>query len=146
MTSVTLKPVNKGLGLLVLSILLIFLMAGCGPSLQEIKARELESARRLYGQAKADPNVAAYAPDALSEAGKAMQTAEQAKDYKELEHRAYLSEKKSRIALTNAEEKVREKEIEALNKERTEVLLQKRDQEIRLTKKETERARSDGPV
>jgi outer membrane protein OmpA-like peptidoglycan-associated protein len=153
MTFITLKSINRGFGLLTPLILLIFLMAGCGPSQQEIRARnQLESARRLYGQAKADPNVAAYAPDALSEAGKAMQTAEQAKDlaeknnaqndYKELEHRAYLSEKKSQIALIITEEKVREKEIEALNKEKTEVLLQKRDQEIRLAKKETEQARS----
>jgi outer membrane protein OmpA-like peptidoglycan-associated protein len=153
MTFITLKSINRGFGLLTPLILLIFLMAGCGPSLQEIRARDqLESARRLYRQAKADPNVAAYAPDALSEAGKAMKAAEQAKDlaeknnaqndYKELEHRAYLSGKKSQIALTITEEKVRKKEIEALNKEKTEVLLQKRNQEIRLAKKETEQARS----
>jgi len=153
MTFITLKPINRGLGLLIFSILLIFLMAGCGPSLQEIRARkQLESARKIYGQAKTDPNVSAYAPDALSEAGRAMQAAEQAKDlaeknnaqkdYRELEHKAYLSEKKSQIALTITEEKVRQKEIEALNKEKTEVLLQKRDQEIRLAKKETEKARS----
>jgi len=128
-------------------------MAGCGPSLQEIRARnQFETARRLYEQAKADPKVAAYASDALSEAERAMRTAEQVKvlaernnaqnDYEELEHRAYLSEKKSQIALTITEEKVREKEIEALNKKKTEVLLQKRDQEIRLARKETEQARS----
>jgi outer membrane protein OmpA-like peptidoglycan-associated protein len=153
MTFITLKSINRGLGLLTPLILLIFLMVGCGPSLLEIRARnQLESARRLYQQAKTDPNVAAYAPDALSEAGKAMQTAERAKDiaernnaqndYKELEHRAYLSEKKSQIALTITEEKVKKKEIEALNREKTDVLLQKRDQEIRLAKKETEQARS----
>lgn len=153
MTFITFKSINRGFGLLTPLILLIFLMAGCGPSLQEIRARDqLESARRLYRQAKADPNVAAYAPDALSEAGKTMEAAEQAKDlaektnaqndYKELGHRAYLSGKKSQIALTITEEKVRKKEIEALNKEKTEVLLQKRDQEIRLAKKETEQARS----
>jgi outer membrane protein OmpA-like peptidoglycan-associated protein len=153
MTFITLKSMNRGLGILTPLILLIFLMAGCGPSLQEIRARnQLESARRLYGQAKADPNVATYAPDALSEAGKAMQTAEQAKDlaeknnaqndYKELEHRAYLSGKKSQIALTITEEKVREKEIEALNKEKTEILLQKREQELRLAQKETGQARA----
>jgi outer membrane protein OmpA-like peptidoglycan-associated protein len=81
-----------------------------------------------------------------------MQTAEQAKDlaeknnaqndYKELEHRAYLSGKKSQIALTITEEKVREKEIEALNKEKTEILLQKREQELRLAQKETGQARA----
>ena len=153
MTFITLKSINRGFGLLTPLILLIFLMAGCGPSLHEIRARDqLENARKLYRQAKADPNVAAYAPDALREAGKAMQAAEQAKDlaeknnaqndYKELEHRAYLSGKKSQIALTITEEKVRKKEIEALNKEKTEVLLQKRDQEIRLAKKEAEQARS----
>jgi outer membrane protein OmpA-like peptidoglycan-associated protein len=153
MTFVTVKSINRRFGLFTFFILLIFLMAGCGPSLQEIKARsQLETARRLYGQVKADPNVAAYAPEALSDAGKAMQTAEQAKDlaeknnakndYKELEHRAYLSGKISQIARTITEEKVREKEIEVLNREKTEVLLQKRDQEIRLAKKETEQARS----
>ena len=153
MTFITLKSINRRLGLLTPLILLIFLMAGCGPSQQEIRARrQLDSARRLYGQVQADPNVAAYAPDALSDAGKAMQTAEQAKDlaeknnaqndYKELEHRAYLSVKKSQIALTITEEKGREKEIEALNKEKTEVLLRKREQELRLSKKETEKARS----
>jgi outer membrane protein OmpA-like peptidoglycan-associated protein len=152
MNFITLKSINRGLGLLTPLILLIFLTAGCGPSRQEIRARnQLESARRLYGEAKADPNVAAYAPDALSEAEKAMQTAEQAKDlaeknnaqndYKELEHRAYLSGKKSQIALTITEEKAREKEIEALNKEKTEVLLQKRNQELRLAKKETKQAK-----
>jgi len=153
MTFVTLKSINRKFGFFTSFILLIFLMAGCGPSLQEIRARnQLETARRIYGQVKADPNVAAYAPEALSEAEKAMQTAEQARvlaeksnaqnDYEELEHRAYLSGKKSQIALTMTEEKAKEKEIEALNRERTEVLLQKRDQEIRLAKKETERARS----
>jgi len=153
MTFITLKSIHRGFELFTPLILLIFLMAGCGPSLHEIRAKnQLESARRLYGQVKADPNVAAYAPDALSEAAKAMQTAEQAKvlaeknnaqnDYEELEHRAYLSGKKSQIALAITEEKVRKKEIEALNREKTEVLLQKRDQEIRLAKKETEQARS----
>jgi|GEM_PF-53840 len=153
MIFITLKSIHRGFGVLTPLILLIFFMAGCGPSLQEIRARnQLESARRLYGQAKADPNVATYAPDALSEAGKAMQRAEEAKDlaeknnaqddYQELEHRAYLSGKKSQIALTITEEKLREKEIEALNKEKTEVLLQKREQELRLAKKETNQARS----
>jgi len=153
MTFVTVKSINRRFGFFTPFILLIFLMAGCGPSLQEIRAKnQLETARKIYGQAKADPNVAAYAPDAMSEAENAMQTAEQARvlaeksnaqnDYQELEHRAYLSGKKSQIALTMTEEKVKEKEIEALNRERTEVLLQKREQEIRLAKKETERARS----
>jgi outer membrane protein OmpA-like peptidoglycan-associated protein len=153
MTFITIKSINRRFGLFTPLILLIFLMAGCGPSLQEIRARDqLESARKLYRQAKADPNVAAYASNALIEAGKAMKAAEQAKDiaeknnaqndYKELEHRAYLAGKKSQIALTITEEKVRKKEIEALNKEKTELLLQKRNQEIRLAKKETEQARS----
>jgi outer membrane protein OmpA-like peptidoglycan-associated protein len=153
MTFVTVKAIHRRFGFFTSLVLSIFLMAGCGPSLQETRARnQLETARTLYGQIKADPNVAAYAPDALSEAEKAMQAAEQAKvlaeksnaqkDYEALEHRAYLSGKRSQIALTITEEKVKEKEIEALNREKTEVLLQKRDQEIRLAKKEAEKARS----
>jgi hypothetical protein len=108
MTSITLKSINSGFELLTSLVLLIFLMAGCGPSLLEIRARnQLDTARRTYGQAKADPNVAAYAPDALSEAEKAMQAAEQVKvlaeksnaqnDYEELEHRAYLSGKNPKL-------------------------------------------------
>lgn len=153
MTFITLKSIKGEFGLLTPLILLIFLMGGCGPSLQELRARDqLESARKLYRQVKADQNVAAYAQGALSEAEKAMQAAEQAKglaersnaqnDYKELEHRAYLSGKKSQIALTIAEEKATKKKIEDLNREKTEVLLQKRNQEIRLAKRETEQARS----
>jgi outer membrane protein OmpA-like peptidoglycan-associated protein len=153
MIFITLKSIHRGFGVLTPFILLIFLIPGCGPSLQEIRAKnQLESARRLYGQAMADPNVATYAPDALSEAGKAMQRAEEAKDlaeknnaqndYRELGHRAYLSWKKSQIAITIAEEKLMERKIEALNKEKTEVLLQKREQELRLAKKETKQARS----
>jgi len=153
MTLKTAQPIHRELTLFIPLILLLSFLVGCGPSLQEIRARnQFETARRLYGQAKYDPNVAAYAPDALSEADRAMEVAERTRvlaeknnaqnDYRELEHRAYLSEKKSQIALTVTEEKLRQKEIEALNREKTEVLLQKRDQEIRLARKEAEQARS----
>ena len=40
MTFITFKSINRGFGLLTPLILLIFLMAGCGPSLQEIRARD----------------------------------------------------------------------------------------------------------
>ncbi|MGQ9647292.1 MAG: DUF4398 domain-containing protein, partial [Thermodesulfobacteriota bacterium] len=153
MTLIRLKPIHRGLMPLAPLMLLIFMVSGCGPSLHAIRAtNELENARRIYDQAKADRNVSAYAPEALSEAVKAMQAAEQARDlaeksnaqndYEELKHRAYLAAKKSQIALTIAEEKVKQKEIERLNRDKTEVLLKKREQEIRLARKEAERARS----
>ena len=152
-TLIRFKSINRAFGLLAPLILPIFLMSGCGPSLHAIRAtNELENARRIYRQAKADPNVSAYAPEAMSEAEKAMRAAEQARDlaersnaqndYKELKHKAYLAGKKSQIALTMAEEKVKDKEIERLNRDKTEVLLKKREQEIRLARKEAEKARS----
>ncbi len=150
---IRLKSIHRALKFSTPLTLLIFLVWGCGPSLHAVRAtNELENARRIYGQAKADPNVAALASEALIEAEKAMREAEQARDlaeksnaqndYKELKHKAYLAGKRSQIALTIAEEKVREREIETLNRQKTEVLLRKREQEVRLAKREAERARS----
>ena len=130
------KWIERGLELL---ILLVFLMAGCSPSQQEMAAKDkLERARSLYLKAKANPDVPAYAPAALADAGKTLQAAEQTKDYKMMEHRSYLAGKKSQIAMTLAEGNRAEREREALSKEAVELQLQVREQEIRLARKEAE--------
>src|SRR3989304_965632 len=99
MTGITATTLRKGMGMIVLISLLIFIIAGCGPSQQEKMARDrLESARTTYAQVKANPYVESYAPVPLIDAGKAMQAAEKAKNYVEMEHLAYLAEKKSQIA------------------------------------------------
>jgi OOP family OmpA-OmpF porin len=130
------KWIERGLGLL---IPLVFLMAGCSPSQQAMAAKDkLERARSLYLKAKVNPDVPAYAPAALADAGKTLQAAEQTKDYKMMEHLSYLAEKKSQIAVTLAEGNRAEREREALSKEAIELQLQVREQEIRLARKEVE--------
>jgi len=142
MSGTTLGSIMKMLRILIPFSLLTLIFAGCGPSQQEKMAKDrLDSARATYAKVKADPNVEAYAPVPLMDAGKALQTAEQAKDYKVMEHLAYLAERKSQLAAAIAEGKAAERETERLDKERAEILLQKREREAERAKKEAERAR-----
>jgi len=71
-------------GILILISAFLWLFGGCASSQQEKISRDrLESARKTYGQVKANPNVEAYASVPLLEAGKALEAAEKAKDYKQ---------------------------------------------------------------
>ncbi len=124
--------------LLPLSLTILLISSGCA-SQQEIRAKKsLERASAAYAQAKANPGVETYAPKPLAEAGRLIQTAEQTKDFKEMEQLGYLAEKKSQTALTIADGKVLEKEVERLSKEQTDVLMQKRLLEAQLAKTQAE--------
>ena len=142
MSGSTFRSKTEMLRIVIPFSLLTLIFAGCGPSQQEKMARDrLDSARTTYSQVKANPNVEAYALVPLLDAGKALQAAEQAKDYKAMEHLAYLAERKSQIAATIAEGKAAERETERLEREKAEILLRKREREAELAKKEAERAR-----
>ena len=139
MNNIEITSIKRGMRLLIPLSLLILFVAGCGASLQEIRAKEsLERARAAYTKAKANPNVEGYAPGPLADAGRIIQTAEQSTDFKEMEHLGYLGEKKSQMAMTITEGKTLEKEIETLNKEAADVLMQKRLLETKLAKMEAE--------
>ena len=135
----TFRFCRRGLGVLLpLSLTILLIFSGCA-SQQEIRAKKsLERASAAYAQAKADPNVEIYAPKQLAEAGRIVQAAEQAKEFKEMEQLGYLGEKKSRTALAIAEGKVLEKKVEGLSKEETDVLMQKRLLEAQLAKTQAE--------
>jgi outer membrane protein OmpA-like peptidoglycan-associated protein len=139
MNNITFTSIRRGLGLLIPVSLLVFIgVTGC-TSLQEIRAKEsLQRAGDAYSKAKANPNVEAYAPALVTEAGYMIQEARQAKSFVEMEQLGYLAEKKSQTALSIAEGKVVEKEIETLRKEEADVLMQKRLLEAKLAKTEAE--------
>ncbi len=138
MNMMRLPSIKRGLGLLVPFSLLIFIVTGCA-SQQEIRAKKsLESANATYARAKADLNVETYAKAQLTDAGKILKAAEQTKDFKEMEQLSYLSEKKSQTALTTAEGKVKEKEVETLKKEAGDALMQKRVLEAQLARTQAE--------
>ena len=125
-----------------LLIPVLFLIAGCANSQQEMVAKDqLERARSAYMQAKSNRNVEAFAPLPFADAGKAMQAAEQAKGAVEKEQLSYIAEKKSLIAMTTAEGKMAENEIEKLNRDTANIIAEKRTQEARVAQKEAENAR-----
>ena len=126
-------------------------MTGCA-TLPE-KNEAMDRARAVYEQAQANPDVTKNAPVALYEAAKTLKRAEQAKDVGEMEHLAYIAERKAQIAMALAEEKKAEQERERLNKERDKMLLEARELEIDRVKAEAsalaqqaEKARSEAEV
>ena len=130
---------KRGFGLL---IPVLFLIAGCANSQKEMVAKDqLERARSAYLQAKANRNVEAFAPLPFADAGKAMQAAEQARGAEEVEQLSYIAEKKSLIALSTAEGKMAENELEKLSRETANIIAEKRTQEARAAQKEAENAR-----
>ncbi len=138
MTEIKVTSLRRWMGLLIAVSFLIFLITGCA-SLEETRAKKgLERASATYAQAKTNPNVETYAPKQLAEAGRIMQAAEQTKDFKQMEQLSYLAEKKSQTALTIAEGKILEKDVEGLSKEETDVLMQKRLLEAQLAKTQAE--------
>ena len=138
MTDITFTSIRKGIGLLIAFSLLILFVTGCA-SLEEMRAKEsLERANTAYAQAKADQNVEAYAKAQLADAGRTIQAARETTSFKEKEQLSYLAEKKTQTAVTIAEGKLIEKEIETLEKEAADVLMQKRLLEAKLAKAEAE--------
>ena len=129
----------KRFGLL---IPVLFLIAGCANTQQQMRAKDgLERARSAYSQAKSNRNVEAFAPLPFADAGKAMQAAEQAKGAEEMEQLSYIAEKKSLIAISLAEGKMAENEIEKLSRETANIIAEKRTQEAKVAQKEAENAR-----
>jgi outer membrane protein OmpA-like peptidoglycan-associated protein len=138
MTDINVTSLKRGMGFLIAFNFLIFLITGC-ISQQEIRARKsVDRASDAYVKAKADPKVEANASAVLAEAGTILQEARQTKNFKEMEQLGYLSERKTQTAVTIAEGKILEKEIEGLRKEETDVLMQKRLLEAQLAKTQAE--------
>ncbi len=107
----------------------IILLIGCATVPEKNVA--LDRARTVYEQAQANPEVEKNAPVALYEAGQALKKAEQAKDIEEMDHLAYIAERKTQIAVAQAERKVAEKEREDLSKEQGKIVLQAREFETK---------------
>ncbi|MCX5884782.1 MAG: OmpA family protein [Proteobacteria bacterium] len=140
MTNKTYSVIKIGFGMFI-PFLLIF--AGCGPSQQEMMARDhLQNAKAAYAQARANPDVEANAQLPLMDAGRAIDAAAQATEFDEMDHLAYLALKKTQIAVATAEEKMAEKDKEVLSKETERLILQERERG-QLAKMEARMATAD---
>jgi outer membrane protein OmpA-like peptidoglycan-associated protein len=98
----------------------------------------LEVARQAYVQARADPNIQAYAPVPVTEAGNLISTAESTKDPDQKEHLAYVAQRKIQIASATADAKLAEARIGSLERETAQAIAERREREARLARQEAE--------
>jgi outer membrane protein OmpA-like peptidoglycan-associated protein len=144
MNHTTWHRIISGTGILLPFVLLFLFIAGCGLSHKEMMAKDqMERARKAYAEAKANPNVEAYAPLQLQDAGMALQAAEQAKETDDILQLGYLAEKKTWFAVTTADGKVAERVIDKLNVENAELIAKKRTLEAERARRETGVATSE---
>jgi len=147
MNHTTWHRIKSGTGILLPFGLLFLFITGCGLSHKEMMAKDqMERAKKAYAEAKANPNVEAYAPLQLQEAGKALQAAEAAEQAKETDailQLGYLAEKKTWFAVTTADGKVAERDIDKLNVENAELIARKRTLEAERARRETGVATSE---
>jgi outer membrane protein OmpA-like peptidoglycan-associated protein len=147
MNHTTWHRIKSGTGILLPFGLLFLFITGCGLSHKEMMAKDqMERAKKAYAEAKANPNVEAYAPLQLQEAGKALQAAEAAEQAKETDailQLGYLAEKKTWFAVTIADGKVSERNIDKLNVENAELIAKKRTLEAERARRETGMATSE---
>ena len=98
--------------------LLAVTAAGC----VAVRNPALERARDAYQQARQDPEVVRRAAVALEKAGQALEQAERLwtteKDVQEVEHLAYIAEKRAEIARVTAKRRVAADEIQQLKSQR----------------------------
>lgn len=142
MNPMTWIRIKSGMGILLPFGLLLLFIAGCAPSQKEMMAKDqMDRAKKAYAEAKANPNVEAYAPMELQEAGKAVQEAEKAKETEDVLQMGYIAERKTQYAVTVADGKVAERDIDKLNVEKAEMNARKQALETEGAKKEAEQAR-----
>jgi OmpA-OmpF porin, OOP family len=107
----------------------------------------LEEARSAVAAARADQEVAAQAPESLSEAEQALDRAESAfgagADQDEVDHLAYVAERRAGIAQAHADERVALAEMEQLGAERDDLLIEAREREIRVLETELAELQAD---
>jgi outer membrane protein OmpA-like peptidoglycan-associated protein len=147
MNHATWHRIKSGAGILLPFGLLFLILAGCGLSHKEMMAKDqMERSRKAYAEARANPDVQAYAPLELQEAGKALQAAEaavQAAETDAILQLGYLAEKKSGFAVTTADGKATERDIDKLNVENAELIARKRTLEAERARRETGMAMSE---
>ncbi len=133
----------SGLGILLSIGLLVLFTTGCGPSKKELLAKgQVDRARKALADARGNPGVDAYAPIQLQDATKAFQAAEKAEELDDMIHLGYIAERKSMLAMTVADAKAAEREMDKLNVEKAELFAQKQSLEAEQARKEADKALS----
>jgi len=123
----------------VMVIAVLGLVVGCATP----KNPALEKARAAYNEANANPDIAANASVPLYEASKILADADKAEKESEKVRLAEIAEKKVQMAKATAEQKLADKKMDILKKEKQDILLETRQREAERAKAEAEKAKSD---
>jgi OmpA-OmpF porin, OOP family len=119
------------------------LLAACAGRSTE----SLESARSAVAAARSDQEVVAQAPEQLAEAEQALDRAESAArsgaDQDEIDHLAYIAERRAGTAQALADERVALAEIDRLGEERDALVVEARDRQIDVLEAELAELRAD---
>jgi OmpA-OmpF porin, OOP family len=135
------KQVNRNIsGAVIFTVLfLAFIAIGCATQPKVNPA--LERARASYQLVENNPGVQKNAAVALYEAKRSLDKAEAAQKKEDIDREAYRAERQVQIAVAIAEQKVAEKQMEALTKENEKLLLERSIRESAQKAKELEKAR-----
>jgi outer membrane protein OmpA-like peptidoglycan-associated protein len=124
--------------LLFVSVVCVGMVSACA-SLPP-KNDAFESAMRAYEEAKANSEVMANAPVAMHDAEKAMNDAKNAylDGSENVTHLAYIAEKNVQIAIARTEQRIAEKQIDQLSKDKQSILIDTRQREADDAKQKAE--------
>jgi len=123
---------------------LALLLAGCAT---QTTNERLAEAQQAVQAAEQDPNVTQYAPLALNDAREALSKAERAAradaPMEEVNHLAYLAQRKAQVAQAVARREMVVSAAEQAGEERQRILMQSREEEAARARADAERARQE---
>ncbi len=93
------------------------------------RTAELQNARNLYASAQANPVVSRNAPVSLYEAGQSLDRAEKADNEEQQRHYAYVAQKQTEQAVSEASQKAEEQRMTQLGEQRDRIVLESRERE-----------------
>ncbi|MCK9275144.1 MAG: OmpA family protein [Syntrophales bacterium] len=132
---------NVMVAIFIVSILLMFCACATTP-----ETAVLAEARESYDKARNDASVSKYSPVALYEAKQSLDMAQAAESEKAQEHHAYVAQKKTQLAMVQAERMKAEDEFQELEKKRQEIVLKRRELQIQKAQQETAAAKEEAAV
>jgi len=111
-----------------------------GCSSAPIRSEKLEEVQKAYDIANANPEIISNAAVAMHEAKRALENSKKAlrSDPENLDHLLYIAERKLLIAQAKAEQRIYEKRLDQLTKEKQNVLMDSRQKEAERAIKEAE--------
>ena len=134
----------RGTGIFFSFSLIMIFIAGCGPSQKEMMAKDqVARASKAYANAKGNPDVNSYAPIQLQDAGRTVQAAQQAEEPDDMLQLGYIAERKTQLAVTAADAKAAEREMDKAKVEKAQLLTQKQAMDAERAKRETVKAQGE---